>query len=78
MKFFHVYNEDCICGLEKNGLINEDSGFKIQHAFSVPEEKKFNSIAKKGGKLHSLIKENGFPFSFNPIGTSFDNLSTTG
>lgn len=67
MKFFHVYNEECICGLEKNGLINEDSGFKIQHAFSVPEEKKFNSIAKKGGKLHSLIKENGFPFYVDRI-----------
>ena len=22
MKFFHVYNEDCINGLEKNGLLN--------------------------------------------------------
>ena len=36
MKFFHVYNEDCIKGLEKNGLINADTGFKIQHCFAVP------------------------------------------
>ena len=62
MKFFHVYNENAFEGLEKNGLINKDTGFKIQHAFSMPEDKKFNKIAAKGGKLHSIIKENKFPF----------------
>lgn len=62
MKFFHVYNENAFKGLEKNGLINKDTGFKIQHAFSVPENKKFNIIAAKGGKLHSMIKENKIPF----------------
>mgnify|MGYP003308387974 CR=1 FL=1 len=60
MKFFHVYNDWHIKGLEKNNLINEDTGFKIQHAFSVPGELKFNKIAAKGGKLHSIIKENGY------------------
>ena len=62
MKFFHVYNEECFKGLEKNGLINEDTGFKIQHAFSVPEDKKFNRLAAKGGRLHSMLKENNIPF----------------
>ncbi len=67
MKFFHVYNEDCFRGLEKNGLINKDSGFKIQHAFSVPEERKFNQYAAKGSKLYNLIKEGNYPFYVDRI-----------
>ena len=67
MKFFHVYNEDCYVGLEKNGLLNKDTGFKIQHAFSVPGERKFNNYAAKGSKLHSLIKENKIPFYVDRI-----------
>ncbi len=62
MKFFHVYNDWHIKGLEKNNLINEDTGFKIQHVFSMPGELKFNKLAAKGGKLHSIIKENKIPF----------------
>lgn len=62
MKFFHVYNEDSFKGLEKNGFLNRDSGFKIQNVFSVPRERQFNQIAKPGGRLHSLIKENKYPF----------------
>ena len=67
MKFFHVYNEECIKGLEINGLLNKDTGFKIQHCFSVPKERQFNHIAKVGGKLHSLIKENSIPFYVDRI-----------
>lgn len=67
MKFFHVYNEECFKGLEKNGLLNKDSGFKIQHAFSVPEKRKFNQIAAKGGDLYNLIKEGKIPFYVDRI-----------
>ena len=67
MKFFHVYNEDCIKGLEVNGLLNKDSGFKIQHAFSVPEELKFNKFAAKGSKLYNIIKEGNIPFYVDRI-----------
>ncbi len=67
MKFFHVYNERCYEGLVKNNLLNEDSGFKIQHAFSVPEELKFNKFAAKGTRLHSMIKENNIPFYVDRI-----------
>ena len=67
MKFFHVYNEECFKGLEKNGLINEDTGFKIQHVFSIPEDKKFNRLAAKGTKLHSMIKEGRIPFYVDRI-----------
>lgn len=67
MKFFHVYNDWHLEGLEKNNFINEDSGFKIQHKFAIPDPLKFNEIAAKGGKLHSIIKENGYPFYIDRI-----------
>ncbi len=67
MKFFHVYNEDCIKGLEKNGLINSESGFKIQHCFAIPEERKFNKYASKNSKLYNLIKSENFPFYVDRI-----------
>ena len=67
MKFFHVYNDWHIKGLEKNNFINEDSGFKIQHKFAIPEPLKFNKFAAKGTPLHSLIKENKFPFYIDRI-----------
>lgn len=62
MKFIHVYNPQYFEGLEKNGLLNADSGFKIQHVFSLTEDMKFNQLAAKGSRLHSLIREGNFPF----------------
>lgn len=67
MKFFHVYSEQYFAGLVKNGLINKNTGFKIQHAFCVPEYMKFNNLAAKGGKLHSLLKEGNHPFYVDRI-----------
>ncbi len=67
MKFFHVYNERAFLGLEKNGMLNRDSGFKIQHAFSLPKSMQFNELAAKSTKLHSLIKENSIPFYVDRI-----------
>ena len=67
MKFFHVYNEDSIMGLEKNGLINADTGFKTQNVFSVPTNRQFNNIAAKGGDLHNLIREGRFPLYVDRI-----------
>ncbi len=67
MKFFHVYNEKYLEGLEKNGMINKDTGFKIQHIFSMPEEAKFNQVAAKGTKLYDFIKDGNFPFYVDRI-----------
>ena len=67
MRFFHVYNEECFEGLEKNGLINKDTGLKIQHCFSVPKERQFNQIARVNGQLYSILKENSFPFYVDRI-----------
>jgi len=62
MKFFHVYDAESFEGLVKNNLINEDTGFKIQHIFAMPNRIKFNEVAAKGGFLHNLIKEGNYPF----------------
>lgn len=67
MKFFHVYNEECFVGLEKNGLINSDSGFKIQNVFSVPAHRQFNRIAAKGSALYHLLRDGKFPFYVDRI-----------
>lgn len=67
MKFFHVYNEPCFKGLEINGMINRDTGFKIQHAFSVPPEMQFNAYAAEGTPLFSLIKNGNYPFYVDRI-----------
>ena len=67
MKFFHVYNEECFEGLEKNGMLNKDSGFKVQNVFSVPRERQFHNIAAKGGRLHQMLKENRNPFYVDRI-----------
>ena len=67
MKFFHVYNEDCLVGLEKNGLINKDTGFKIQHLWSVPSNRLFNNYAAKGTALYNLIKSEKIPFYVDRI-----------
>ena len=62
MKFIHVYNDEYFEGLVKNNLINKNTGFKIQHCFTVPDHKKFNVYAAKGTKLHSILKEGNHPF----------------
>ena len=67
MKFFHVYNDDCFIGLEKNDLINKDTGFKIQHCFAVPSHRLFNNYAAKGTRLHDLIKSEKIPFYVDRI-----------
>ena len=67
MKFFHVYNERFFPGLEKNGMLNKDTGFKIQNCFAMPAEAKFNQIAAKGSKLYNLIKDNNYAFYVDRI-----------
>ena len=62
LKFIHGYDERYLPGLEKNGLLNKNSGFKITQHFATPENEKFNIIAAKGGKLHKLVRETGCLF----------------
>jgi len=73
MKFIHVYDAMSFDGLVKNDFINEDSGFKVQHDWPMPSQFKFNCVAKKGSKLHSMIKEGNYPFYVDRLagGTAF-------
>ena len=56
MKFFHIYDDHFIKGLEKNGLLNKDSGLRIQQSYRFPNNIKFNEYAKKGSKFYNYIK----------------------
>lgn len=67
MKFFHVYNDVYLEGLQKNGFLNKDSGFKIQNVFSVPKHLTFNHYAAVGTKLYNMIKEHHIPFYVDRI-----------
>lgn len=73
MKFFHVYNDKYFKGLVKQGFINKNSGFKIQHDFPMENSKKFNVFAAKGSNVYNLIKENNFPFYIDRLtgGTTY-------
>jgi len=67
MKFFHLYREEYFEGLVKNNLINEDTGLKIMNIFRMPDKGHFDNIAKVGGKLHSIIKDENYPFYIDRI-----------
>lgn len=62
MKYFHVYDRRTFDGLVKNNFITEDTGFKLQHTYQMPGQRKFNREAAIGSPLHSLIKEGSRPF----------------
>ncbi len=62
MKIFHVYEPDHFEGLVKNNFLNEDSGLKIQHIFTLPNRKKFNALAAKGSTLYEMLKKEGYAF----------------
>lgn len=62
MKIFHVYEPDHFEGLVQNNFLNEDSGLKIQHIFTLPNHKKFNELAAGGSTLYELIKKERYPF----------------
>ena len=62
MKFIHAYVDFFMPGIEKNGFINKDTGFKLPNVFSVPNEKRFNEYAYKGSPFYNFIKEGNFPF----------------
>ena len=60
--FFHGYDELLWHGYEKNGLLNDFTGIRFCQSLLLPEEKKFNNLAAKGGSLSALLSENSFPW----------------
>ena len=61
MIFFHSYSPDAWEGYLKNNLIRKNTGIRFCQSLGIVPELKFNNLAKKGGALYNLIKENNYP-----------------
>ncbi len=61
-KYFHCYMEETWDAQVKAGLIDENSGIRFPQSLGLYEKDKFNNVAKAGGKLWSMLKENSMPF----------------
>ena len=61
MIFFHGYSPEAWRGYWKNNLIRENTGIRFCQSLGIAEELKFNNLAKKGGELYRLVKENNYP-----------------
>lgn len=59
--FFHGYSPDTWDAMLRSGLVGDNDGIRFQQSIDLPEELKFNALAKKGGKLYSIIKERNCP-----------------
>ncbi|NLA77460.1 MAG: hypothetical protein GX851_06490 [Clostridiales bacterium] len=75
--FFHGYDEKAWEGFVLRGLIDRNSGIRVCQSLLLPESKKFNSVAARGGKLFRLIDENNFPWYIDRLqgGGYFENYS---
>ncbi len=60
--YYHCYAPDLWDGYEKNGLIRGSFGIRFSQSQGIAEELKFNTLAKKGGKLYNYVKENKCAF----------------
>lgn len=60
--FFHGYDSVIWRGYEKCGLLDRFSGVRFCQSLMLPDCKKFNALAAKGGELYSLITETGLPW----------------
>lgn len=60
--FFHGYDSVIWRGYEKCGLLDRFSGIRFCQSLMLPDCKKFNALAAKGGELYSLITETGLPW----------------
>jgi hypothetical protein len=56
--YFHCYAEDLWRGYERNGLLRRHFGIRFPQAVNLPEGKKFNALAARGGALHRIVFEN--------------------
>ena len=55
--YFHCYANDLWAGYEKNGLIRDSFGIRFPESIDLPEELKFNELARVGGELYNYIKK---------------------
>lgn len=56
-KYMYTYHPDIWEGYVKNGLIGKNAGVRIPNNIRLPENLRFNEIAKKDGELYNIIKQ---------------------
>lgn len=55
MILIHAYRPAYVDKLIKTGIAQKGDGFKINQTFRMPEDKKFNAIAKEEGSFFNLV-----------------------
>jgi len=60
--FFHGYSPDTWDKMLATGLVGDNDGIRFQQSLDLPEELKFNALAKKDDKLYNIVKERNCPF----------------
>ncbi len=73
--FFHGYTPDTWDAMLRSGLVGDTDGIRFQQSIDLPDELKFNNLAKKGGKLYNIIKERNCPLFIDRLqgGCYIDN-----
>lgn len=61
MKIIHPYRDSFAKALLKHNMINQNSGFKLNHCYKTPEDKKFNTVAAIGTELHDWVCREKMP-----------------
>lgn len=62
MRYYHTYLPEAFEGMLKNGFITKDSGLRLCQNWNTYGTLDFNTFAKIGSELHSLIKNEGLGF----------------
>ena len=60
--YLHCYMPETWDAQVREGLVNENGGIRFSQSIDIPEPSKFNNLAKKDGKLYSIVKELRCPF----------------
>jgi hypothetical protein len=59
--YYHCYVEELWEAYEKSGLNKDRFGIRIPQSIDLPQEKLFNELLKKDGRLYKFIKEKKCP-----------------
>ncbi len=60
--YLHSYMPETWDAQVRCGLIGKNAGIRFSQSIDIPEELKFNNLAKEGGALHTLVREMDCPF----------------
>lgn len=73
--YLHSYMPNTWDAQIKAGFIDENSGIRFHENICLDEDMKFNNLAKIGGRLYQLLKDNPMPFYIDRLqgGSFFEN-----